>query len=357
MNITFASTWDCRCGVAEYSHSLVAELEKHEKVEVISLDPGAISSPGRLAARLNQGDVAHIQHQYPFFGGMGIHRNWFRQAISKVEVPLVVTVHELDLGVNDMFPLRMYKRYFNRLIFNPPEIYRFIVHSRDYLEQMQGIGINPADITIIPEGVPKIPRTRISMVNAKSLLKVSGKRVVTIFGFVVRRKGYETALHAMKNLSDDVVLMIAGGAHPDDGTGFYDNLKEEISTLKLSERVVITGYLEKHEIPTIMAASDLVAAPFTSISNSGSILRSIAHRKPMLIADLPWSRELGEKCRGLTFFKAGDPADFASKVNELLGNKKLLVSNAAGSKEYSDLWTVEKAAEMTLNVYKEVLSQ
>lgn len=357
MNITFASTWDCRCGVAEYSHSLVRELEKHEKVEVISLDPGAISSPARLAARLNQGDVAHIQHQYPFFGGMSIYRNWFRQAISKVEVPLVVTVHELDLGANDMFPLRMYKRYFNRLIFNPPEIYRFIIHSKEYLRQMQGIGINPADITVIPEGVPEIPRTRISVMNAKSLLKVSGKRVVTIFGFVVRRKGYEIALQALKSLPDDVILMIAGGAHPDDSTGYFDDLKEEINDQNLQDRVVITGYLENHEIPTIMSASDLVAAPFTSISNSGSILRAIAHRKPMLIADLPWSRELSERCRGLTFFKPGDSVDFASKVNDLLGNRKLLVSNAAGSREYADLWTVEKAAEMTLNVYKEVLNQ
>jgi glycosyltransferase involved in cell wall biosynthesis len=150
--------------------------------------------------------------------------------------------------------------------------------------------------------------------------------------------------------------MIAGGAHPDDSTGYFDDLKEEINAQRLSDRVVITGYLENHEIPTIMAASDLVAAPFTSISNSGSILRSIAHRKPILIADLPWSRELGERCRGLTLFKAGDSADFASKVKELLGNKKLLVSNAAGSKEFADLWTVEKAAEMTLNVYKEILT-
>lgn len=357
MNVIYASTWDCQCGVAEYSHSLVLELEKHERVEVVSLDPGSISSPARLAARLNQGDVAHIQHQYPFFGGMAFYRNWFRQALTKIEVPLVVTVHELDLGDSDPLPIRMYKRYFNRMLFSPPEIYRFIVHSEDYREQMTGIGIDPRDISVIPEGVPKVTRSRISMVNAKSLLNISGKRVITIFGFVVKRKGYEIALEAMKSLPDDVVLMIAGGAHPDDKTGFFNDLKDEIESSRISNRVVVTGYLPNHEIPVIMAATDLVVAPFTSISNSGSILRAIAYRKPILTADLPWSRELSDKCKGLSLFHAGNASDFAVRVNEMLTGKKLLTGAASGSKDYAESWTVARAAEQTVDIYRDILKQ
>lgn len=357
MNITYASTWDTRCGIAEYSHSLVHELEKHVKVEVVNIDPGQISSPARLAARLNQGDVAHIQHQYPFFGGMSLFKNWFRQAVTKVEVPLVVTVHELDLGFGDLAPIRSYKRFFNKFLFDPPEIYRFIVHSEDFRDKMGLIGVAPEDISIIPEGVPKVNRVRISSQNAKILWEVSDKRVITIFGFVTKRKGYELALKALKELPNDVVLIIAGGAHPDDKTGFYDDLKETIAAMRLHDRVRITDYLQNHEVATIMAATDLIIAPFTSMSNSGSILRAIAYRKPILTSDLPPNRELNARCKGVWLFRSGDANDLARCIKEMLGNRRILTAASALCREYAEEWSVAKAAEATVDVYREVLEQ
>ncbi|MHB1002181.1 MAG: glycosyltransferase [Armatimonadota bacterium] len=356
MNVTFASTWDSRCGVATYSRSLVAELEKKSKVEIVSLDAGSISSPARLAARLNQGDVAHIQHQYPFFGGMAIHKNWFRQTVSKVNIPLVVTVHELDLGDQDSIPIRLYKRWFNRFLFSPPEIYRFIVHSSVYRDRLKGIGIDPRDISVVPEGVPSVRQPGISSRNAKSLLGVSGKRVVTIFGFVVKRKGYDLALDMIRKLPNDVVLLIAGGPHPDDRTGFFDDLKYTVETDRLSDRVVITDYLEDSRIPIVMAATDLIIAPFTSMSNSGSILRSIAYGKPVLTADLEWSRELNERCEGLMLFDAGDSINLAERVQELLDDKGLMESASSASRIYAQSWSVAKAAAETISIYEDISS-
>ncbi len=357
MNIVYASTWDSRCGVAEYSHSLVPELEKYEKIDVVSLDPGIMQSPARLAARLNQGDAAHIQHQYPFFGGMAIHRNWFRQAVSRVEVPLIVTVHELDLGDRDSKLIKTYKKHFNAMLFNPPEIYHFIVHSENLRNQMKIVGVDPNDVSVIPEGVPKINRLRISTQNAKSLWNVSSKKVITIFGFVVKRKGYELVLEAMKHLPNDVYLLIAGGAHPDDHTGFIDEVREAINTANLSSRVRITDYLENHEIPSVMAATDLIVAPFTSISNSDSILRAIAYKKPVLASDLPWFKELNERCKGVTLFKQNDIASLAQNINEMLSNKKMLTAASAVCDEYAKYWSVAKEAEQTVNLYREIVKQ
>jgi glycosyltransferase involved in cell wall biosynthesis len=357
MNVVYASTWDCRCGVAEYSHSLVPELEKYVKVEVVSLDPGQINTPARLAARLNQGDVAHIQHQYPFFGGMAFYRNWFRRAVSKVEVPLVVTVHELDLGNGNPAVIRLYKRYFNKALFEPAEIYRFIVHSEDFRNKMTLVGVDPSDVSVIPEGVPKVNRVRISMQNAKILWNVSNRKVITIFGFVVKRKGYELALKALKSLPEDVVLIIAGGPHPDDKTGYFDDLQESIAAMGIQNRVIITDYLENHEVATIMAATDLVIAPFTSMSNSGSILRSIAYRKPILASDLPWCHELNARCKGVSLFRAGDANDLARSIGEMLKDRRILTAASALCREYSEEWSVAKAAEATVEVYNEVVEQ
>jgi hypothetical protein len=116
MRVAYASSWDVPCGVAQYSRSLVGELRKTHRVDVISLDGCTAQSVPELVRRLNDSDAAHIQHQYSFFGGMAVHRNWFYSLLSNIKVPTIVTVHDLDLGETDKPHIRIYKRLFNRRI-------------------------------------------------------------------------------------------------------------------------------------------------------------------------------------------------------------------------------------------------
>ena len=143
MKITFATTWEDRCGIADYSRALAAELRKHAEIEIVSLDCDAPKSPSYLASKLNEGDIAHIQHQYPFFGGMRIYRNTFRRTIVKLNVLLVVTLHELDLGTNRSRLGRAYLRWFNRRLFRGDEIDRLIVHTEDYRRKLTDLGVRP----------------------------------------------------------------------------------------------------------------------------------------------------------------------------------------------------------------------
>ncbi len=354
MKITFATTWDSECGVAAYSRSLVAELEDHTVIEVVSLDPGADVSPAWVAARLNSGEVAHIQHQYPFFGGMAFHRNWFRRLLMRMDVPLVVTVHELDLGEADSRPVRGYKRWFNRRLFGAAEIDRIIVHTAEYRDKLAGLGVEPADIRVIPEGVPAVSAPPISAEDAKSELGLAGKKVVTIFGFVVRRKGYGVALEALRHWPADVVLLIAGGPHPSDRTGFFDELKSRIASENLSERVTITGYLPDDKVPVAMAATDVMAGPFTAMSNSGSIVRAIAYGRPIVASDLPAARDINERLPCLLLFNVGDPLDLAAKVEELLEDERKREEAIAGVRAYAEDWPVARAAADTLVVYQDL---
>lgn len=357
MKVTFASTWDSQCGIATYSQSLAAELEKHVSIERLSLDAGAISTHARLAAQLNLGDVAHIQHQYPFFGGMALHRNWFRQVVSRIRVPLIVTVHELDLGDSDLRPIRSYKRWFNRHLFCPHEIYRLVVHSSEYQDKLSKLGIPKHEIRVIPEGVPYVQQPDILSEEAKSALGFPGKRVVTIFGFVVKRKGYEVALEALRHWPEDVVLLIAGGPHPGDRTGFFDRLKKRISREGLSERVSVTGYLPEKQLQTAMAATDVILAPFTSMSNSGSILRSMAYRKPIVASDLSWTHEINERRPCLSLFKVGDSIGLTEKVAELLEFENRLSEAASAVRSYAEFWNVGRAATEMVSLYKELLQE
>ena len=347
LRITFATTWNDQCGIAVYSRSLVAHLEKHAQVQIISLDREHRMQLNQLAQQMNTGDVIHIQHQYPFFGGMALHRNWFGRLLRKLWKPLVVTVHELDMGEDDLWPINMYKPWFNGHIFGAPEIDRIIVHIREHRDLLVNLGVEPEDIKIVPEGVPHVLETSISTEGAKSELGLAGKRVVTMFGFVVRRKGYEVALEALCELPDDVVLLVAGGCHPDDRTGFFEELKA-----KSSDRVIVTGYLPDDRIPVVMAATDVIAAPFTEMSNSGSIMRSIAYAKPIVASDLPATREINERLPCLVLARAGDPQDLASGIRGLLDDPRNAVEAVQA---YAREFTVARSAEETVAIYKELL--
>src|SRR5438128_1757319 len=54
---------------------------------------------------------------------------------------------------------------------------------------------------------------------AKRRWGLEGRTVLTIFGFLARRKGYDVALAALQELPADAVLLAAGGAHAADRTG------------------------------------------------------------------------------------------------------------------------------------------
>lgn len=358
MKITFATTWNDQCGIAVYSRSLVAELRKHAEIEIVSLDePDRGGSPSLLAAKLNRGDVAHIQHQYPFFGGMRVYRNTFRRTIVKLNVPLVVTLHELDLDNAPSRLRRVYKRWFNRRLFCSDEIDRLIVHTAEYRDMLCDLGVVPEGIRIIPEGVPRVDEAPISEDDAKSELGLVGRKVVTIFGFVVRRKGYDVALEALKSLPKDVSLLIAGGRHPDDRTGFYERLAEQIRAEGLSDRVVVTGYLPDDRVPLVMTASDVVIAPSAEISNSSSLMRVCAYGKPIVASDLAATREINERKECLILSRVGDPADVAEKACELLENKWKRETAVAAIRSYAEMYSVEWAAAQTLAVYKELLAE
>jgi len=356
MDVKFATTWEASCGVAGYSRSLVAELEKHARIEVVSLDPGSVTSPASLAARLNQGDVVHIQHQYPFFGGMALHRNWFNRVLGRLKRPPVVTVHELDLGDSDSPPMRAYKRWFNKRLFAARQIGRIVVHTSEYRDRLTGLGIEPSRIRVIPMWVPSITQSDVSPDAAKSELGLAGKKVVTIFGFVVRRKGYDLALEALRRWPEDVTLLIAGGPHPGDRTGFFDTLKDRIAAEGLSARVVITGYLPEDRVPLVMAAADVIAAPFTMMSSSWSMMHAIAYRKPIVASDLPPMREMNERTPCLTLFNPGDSGDFAAKVIELLKDGDEMRRAVAAVDSYAQTWTAARAAADTMAAYREVQS-
>src|SRR5436309_2703203 len=105
--ISMLTSWEERCGIAEYSKGLVEALRASVEVDVVptSFRPTSRAVSAKMGQALNGAQVAHVQHSYAFFGGMRPRLAGFPDLLAAVRVPLVVTVHELDLRATGAYHL------------------------------------------------------------------------------------------------------------------------------------------------------------------------------------------------------------------------------------------------------------
>ena len=345
-----------RCGIAHYTIGLAVAMPPRIEVKLFrgTFDPQARAQHAASGTRLNDADIVHIQHEYAYWGGMGPGTGYFAfmQAIRK---PVLMTVHELDLravGTRGLpAPLeRAYKRWLNRRMFTQSPIRRWLTHSADVSAALVSLGVPKLAIETLPVPVPSaapMPPPE----EAKAALGLEGRRVLTIFGFLAWRKGYDLALQALARLPKDVTLLAAGGVHGADRTAPDRELLALAERLRVGERFRITGYLAEAQVPVVFGATDLLLAPFHEVSGSASLALGQAYGCPILASDLPALWE-----SGAALFPAGDAAALAAAAARLLAHPGERERLAAASRAVAARHSYRALAERTAAIYQEVLS-
>jgi glycosyltransferase involved in cell wall biosynthesis len=187
---------------------------------------------------------------------------------------------------------------------------------------------------------------------------VEGHFVVTLFGFLSRRKGHLLALEALKMLPASVLLLFAGGKHPDDKTSYVKELKRLNETVTAANHARITGYLSPEQVAVVMSATDLVIAPFTESSGSGSLALAFACGKPILASDIEPHREINQiSPHALTLFPAGNANALANAILDLQESAARLAMMAEGARRYAATYSYAYMAEETVKIYQSVLAE
>jgi phosphatidylinositol alpha-mannosyltransferase len=118
----------------------------------------------------------------------------------------------------------------------------------------------------------------------------------------------------------------------------------------VKERFVIAGYLAEEQVPVVMAASDLLLAPFHEVSGSASLALGQAYGRPILASDLPALRD-----SGAALFPVGDAAALAREAARLLAQPEERARLATASREVATRHSYRALAERTAAVYHQVL--
>jgi glycosyltransferase involved in cell wall biosynthesis len=350
------TSWEERCGIAEYSRLLVDELRKRVSLEVTpasfqTAGPEVYAAMGRA---LSGADVVHIQHSYAFFGGMHPLKSRWSSLARALTRPTIVTVHELDQRATGAYHLpstleTTYKRRFNQAVFLRPPVRSWWTHSREISDALVELGAPPSHVHYrpMPLAIPERQASGVDFIRREGLI---GKRLLVIPGFLSRRKGYEVALAALRELPTEYVLVAAGGKHAADHTGTEEWLKREAAQMSIGNRFRITGFLSEGRLAEAIAAAHLVLAPFREMAGSASIAYSLARGAAVIASDLPENQTLS--CVRLV--PAGDPTALAQAVRELAGAPAARAELSRSALEYARRHSYSSLAEEFVRHYAEL---
>jgi glycosyltransferase involved in cell wall biosynthesis len=337
-------------GVRRYGRILAEAAVRRKDIDVIEADPGdrdaGMSDLRRAARRLNAADVVHIQWKSPDWGGRYLSLPRLEVFLAACERPVVVTLH-------DVYPREGWRERWadggaialRRLSLGTAWI---VVHSDEEALRLKGM-VPQSKLEVVPHFVEDRPALPDSA-TAKRGLGLDGCRVVTLLGFMTRRKGHRLVLEALGELPADVMAIFAGA--PIEGREARgDELHDYAIELGVADRVRFTGYVPDEELEQVMAATDIALCPFRDMSASGALSTWISTGRPIVSSDLPAFREYDAMSRGsMRMFSPYTAEALAAKLTTTL-NAGLGPTDAAVERLRRKLAT-PRVLERYLDVYR-----
>lgn len=280
-----------RSGLRRYADIIAAEAARRPDVEVIVSDVGdrdaSWSDLRRAARRLQQADVVHLQWKVadwnPRTGGLPR----LELALRSMDRPVVFTLHDVYAPENrwqrTITPEALGLR---RLGLAASSI---VVHSQEERARLAG-RVPEAKVEIVPHFVEQrkgLP----DRAEARAALEVADRRVVTLLGHVIKRRGHRLVIEALASLPDDVIALFVGS--PIQGRDYMvDQFRDWAEKQGVADRVRFTGYVPEETLEQVLAATDVALCPYRYMSASGALATLISAGRPIVTSDLPQFREL-----------------------------------------------------------------
>lgn len=344
LQVGFISTYPpTECGLATFTYDLVQAVAKQgwkslvvsvdHAVRIPSRDPRVICQVRRespedyleAAYLLNDSGVRVVclQHEYGIFGGsMGSRVLTLLRALK---VPVVTTLHTVV-----PHPTPEMKSILQEVVLRSAAV---VVMARTAIPLLRdSYGLPTQQVQVIPHGTHFNPL--LSRAEAKALLGLHDRPVLSTFGLLSRGKGIEDVIRAMPTILErfpNTVYLVLGETHPkvrtQEGETYREFLQAEVKRLKLQNHVrFVNHYLPLDQVLSYLRATDIYLTPYHNPNQitSGTLAYALSAGCAVVSTPYLYAWELLEGGGGV-FTEFRSPESIGQAVIQLLSHPEHLL--------------------------------
>ena len=267
--------------------------------------------------------------------------------VPPTRLPLVVTVH--DIAALDRPDLHA-SRQVREVAAQVASLRRasvVIASSQTTADRLVARGVDRERITVVPLGLTPLPEQEAVSADADGRL-IRGPYLLAV-GETSPRKGYITLLRALARRSaDNPRLVIVGPAAGDELP-----IRDAIGELQLEDRVVRLGSVEDSMLAGLYRGALALCFPSVVEGFGLPVLEALGAGVPVIASDLPVLREVGGDAA--LFVPVGDDEALANAF-DAVSDGRLRTRLAAAGRDRAAVFTWERTAEGTMNVYRRALA-
>ena len=190
----------------------------------------------------------------------------------------------------------------------------------------------------------------VSRKSARTHLNIKPDQFVYLFlGNISTYKGLKNFVNTYKQLAQpNDVALIAGRNRNEQLTAYLENEASQDSRLRIH-----AGYIPDDEMQFFLRAADVMAAPFTKILTSSSVIVGMSYGLPVIVPDLGCLPELVTPEAGIVY-SAADPQGLAQAMIQIKNQDTAVMGQDA--KKIADSLQWDDIARQTAVIYRTCLN-
>lgn len=328
-----------KCGLATFNVALADGLRANGvEVNIVRIADGTPSPDSRIVGelingvaasvaetceRLNQGDLALIQHEYGIYGGPDGAE--VLDILAGLTVPSIVVVHTVLTH-----PTPHQRSVLESLAASASRV--VVVSNAARRRLNDGYEIDRRKVTTIPHGATVI---------ANAQVKRSGRPTLLTWGLLGPGKGIERVIDSMpalRGLPGHPRYLVAGRTHPKvmaaNGEDYRNARIEQARRLGVADAVAFDpSYQSVSTLTALIQSSAAVVLPYDSTEqvSSGVLVDALANGRPVIATAFPHAVELLDCGAGIVV-SHDDPQALTSALQRVLTEPRLAGSMAAAAR-------------------------
>jgi len=338
------STWNTRCGIAEYSKFLISNFnpeifdiiifaDKKENSQLLQQETennvirlwkdNQDKDLDRLYCSIKEKEINLVVIQFNFgFFNVFVFEEFIKKLLND-NINIFITFHSVkDINRPD------FKASLKWICNTLKRVQRLFVHSVNDLSFLKDIGLID-NVALFPHGIQTLVSEPHKQCEIKKRLNISDKIIIASTGFLLPHKGIIPLIYAANELKKrwgNIHLLLINALYPHPvSEEYFMKCKKIIHLLGLTPNItMITDFLDEKDIIDYLCCADIVALPYqnTQESSSASVRFAISSAKPVICTPL----DIFSDVQNVVHFTENETTNaIFEKIDMLLFDKNLYV--------------------------------